>query len=269
MIDDSHKMFLESANLLPNWKDMNKNDLINKYIEYENSDPALANIYMSAIICKYWPKIQRFYKMTSNLATYEDIYDLLINSILRAIEARRWLQKDSSIYNDPNGPDKAVNRTMICERLNFLAYRGRLKRIINLNPVSIDEIEDEVGDSYIYKNSNTMSEYASISNDLETISNLQFLYKKKLYLALFVYYSIIFNLGSFKDGKFSPKFCAMAISKLDDNDLEDIAYLLNTDKEELKKYYNLAITSKNRSDLKLNIEYAMLKLKELYMKDNI
>lgn len=269
MLDDSYKLFLENANLLPNWDKMNKNELVNKYIEYENTNKSLASQYMSAIICKYWPKIQRFYKKTAFSATYEDIYDLLINSILRAIEARRWLQEDSSIYNDPAGPDKAINRTMICERLNFLAFKNRSKRVVNLNPASIDEIETEVGDSYIYKNLAEEYNIDNVDDELETINNLQFLYKKKLYLAMFVYYSIVFNLGSFKDGKFSTKFCAIALSRIDDFDLEDLAYLINEDKDIVKKYYNLAVTSKNRAELKLNIEYSMLKLKELYMKDRI
>lgn len=269
MLEESYKLFLSSANLLPGWQDMNKNDLVNKYIEYEDKDSYTASIYMSAIICKYWPKIQRFYKTTAYAAEYEDIYDLLINSILRAIKARRWLQKDSTIYNDPTGPDKAINRTMICERLNFLAFKNRAKRVANLNPAYMDEIEEEVGDSYIYKNYSSQFSTDSIENEYETVTNFQFLYNKKLYLALFVYYSIIYNLGSFKDGKFSTKFCAKAILSIDDSDLEDLAYLLDVNKDEIKRCYDLAVSSKNRQELKLNIEYSMLKLKELYVKDRI
>ena len=137
MIQDSYNLFLEQAENINDWRSMTKSELVNKYVEHEDDqDDFYKNAYMSAIICRYWPKIQRFYKATPVISTYEEIYDILINSILRAIKARRWLDKDSTIYEDPNGPDKAINRTMMCERLNFLIYKnnvqnknGRSKRI--------------------------------------------------------------------------------------------------------------------------------------------
>ena len=266
MLEDTYKLYLESAKTIADWNKVSKSELVNKYIEYETSNPELANDYMAAIICRYWPKIQRFYRTAYFSSSYEDIYDLLINSIMRAIKARRWLQKDSSIYNDPNGPDKAINRTMICERLNFLIYKNRSKRVSNLNPLSINELEDESGDYYAYNNE---AASLNIDKELEITSNLSFLYEKKLYLALFVYYSIVFNLGSFKDNLFSTKLCASVLCNLTDEDLLDIANLLNKDLETIKKCYSLSVLSKKRTDLKLNIEYAILKLKELYIKETI
>ena len=266
MLDDTYKLCLESAKHISNWDKVSKSELVNKYIEYEETDRELASDYMAAIICRYWPKIQRFHRTMYFSSSYEDVYDILINSILRAIKARRWLDKDSSIYNDPNGPDKVINRTMICERLNLLAYKNRSKRVADLNPLSTEELEDGSGDYYAYNNENASF---SIDNELEITSNLKFLYNKKLYLAMFVYYSIAFNLGTFKDKMFSSKFCAIALLNLTDEDFIEIASLINKDVDEIKKDYSIAVLSKNRTDLKLNIEYAILKLKELYIKETI
>ena len=41
------------ASSIEGWKTMNKNDLVNKYIEVEDN-AELADAYMSAILCRYW-----------------------------------------------------------------------------------------------------------------------------------------------------------------------------------------------------------------------
>lgn len=269
MLQDAYKIFASEANAIQNWNSIDKNELVNKFIEYEVSNPPMANAYMGAIICKYWPKIQRFYKTMSFSASYEDVYDLLINSILRAIKARRWLQEDSSIYMDPNGPDKAINRTMLSERLNFLLFKNRGKRVADLNPASINELEESSGDSYLYLNAEDEAVYSDMGDEVQIACNLSFLFNKKLYLSMFIYYCLSFNLDLFRDNLFNTKACAKVLLSLSSLEFDDIAGLVGSDKDTIEKCYNLSVSSKSRENLKIGIEFSILKLKELYINERI
>ena len=97
---------------------------------------------MSAIILKYWNKIYNLQQSTKLTASFEDAYNWLIEGILYALEHKRWLDKDSNIYNDPNGPDKAINRKIKCIRLNHLVSENRDKRKIQINLLSLDSFEN-------------------------------------------------------------------------------------------------------------------------------
>ena len=108
MLDEIKSTYLEQAALIPNWKSMTKTELCNLYIDNENNS-YLRDRYLSAIILKYWPKIYSLYSNTYLTATYDDVYNWVVEGILYALKHRRWLEKDSNIYNDPDGPDKAIN----------------------------------------------------------------------------------------------------------------------------------------------------------------
>lgn len=263
MIQDSYNLFLTQAEYVNGWRDVRKSELVNKYIEYEQSnDEFWKNAYMSAIICRYWPKIQRFYKSTPLVSTYEEIYDLLINSILRAIQARRWLDKDSSIYNDPDGPDKAINRTMMCERLNFLIYKNRAKRVLEINALSIEEAKEKAGDSYL----NLIDDY-KVFNDVDNGLLLRNFYDTKMYVLMFVY-DVIVNFDCFKDGVFSSKVCTKYLLNLDDFYLASLASLLDISLNELKKIYEESVLNK-KSTMKYRVDNAIYRLREFYYKEEI
>lgn len=169
MLEETKKIYEEQANFIKDWKNINKNQLCNLYIQNEN-DSKLANCYLSAIILNYWNKIYTLYSKTYLTASYEDAYDWIIEGILYALKHRRWLDKDSSIYNDPNGPDKAINRKIKCIRLNFLSSQNRQKRKLRINLLSLDSLEDS--DNFIGEYNQYIDYYKDIIYKLY-INNLK------------------------------------------------------------------------------------------------
>ena len=85
VLDVYKKLHEDSASIIDGWKTMNKNDLINAYIDVEN-DKKLADAYMSAIILRYWSNIYKYsvlsYKSVNDPTIY---YDWLVSSIMKAI----------------------------------------------------------------------------------------------------------------------------------------------------------------------------------------
>jgi len=149
MFNDNKKLFENCANIIPNWKDISKNELCNKYIEYEHTNKNMSEAYLSAIICNYWNSIDKLYLMSTTSATPEDCYEWLINSILYALKHRKWLDKDNKLYGDPNGPDKVINRCLKCNRLNSYVASNRQKRKLNYTVESIERLEENKTDQYL------------------------------------------------------------------------------------------------------------------------
>ena len=52
MLEQEYKTLYNAASSIPNWQTMNKNDLINAYIDNEK-DENLRNSYFAAIMCRY------------------------------------------------------------------------------------------------------------------------------------------------------------------------------------------------------------------------
>ena len=142
MFNECKQAYESSASSIPGWKNIDKNELCNLYIQNEDN-PSLRDAYFSAIILNYWGDINKLYYKTNYTATKEQCYDWLIDSILYALKMRRWLNKDSSVYGDPNGPDKVINRKLKHTRINHLIAANRQKRMLNIGTLSVDEIDDE------------------------------------------------------------------------------------------------------------------------------
>lgn len=130
------------ASIIDGWKTMNKNDLVNKYIEVENNKE-LADAYMSAILCRYWGIIS-FYRKMSYRSVHDDTiyYDWLVTSVMRAIDKRRWKDPENKLYIDPNGPDKVINRCLRCARLGWYQQANRPGKKANHVTESIDKASE-------------------------------------------------------------------------------------------------------------------------------
>lgn len=134
------------ASIIPNWEKMNKNALINAYIDHED-DPKLSSAYLSAIICRYWNNIHT-YHLQSNIVVKDPTlyYDWLVSAIMRAIEKRKWKDPNNKLYDDPNGPDKVVNRCIKSERLRWFQVANKPKRSANMYAESIEQLMEDDGD---------------------------------------------------------------------------------------------------------------------------
>lgn len=139
MIEDCRENFRKTASQIPDWENLSKNELCFKYLENENNK-VIQNACFAALVYKYWPLINKYHFMCSNVATEDEVYDWLVDSIQYALKHHRWLDPDSNIYNDPTGPDKVINRRMKCARLTFYQYINRKKRKDNFGVLSLDEL---------------------------------------------------------------------------------------------------------------------------------
>lgn len=144
MLEDYKESFRQCANLVDGWQELSKNDLCRKYVENEGN-PHIQNSYFSAIMYRYWNLIAKYHYMSSNVASPEDCYEWLEDSVYCCLTSKSWEKKDSSIYRDPNGPDKVINRCMKCARLTYYQFINRKKRKDNFGLLSLDELSELFG----------------------------------------------------------------------------------------------------------------------------
>lgn len=131
---------------IPNWRNANKNDLIRECVANKNNKDTYNN-YVSAIIARYWSLATKFYYKNSSSVTPDECYGWLLDSILYALDKEQWNDPTKAVYNDPNGPDKVINRCMVSARLMFYQASNCENRKINYNVYSSDKLQEELGDS--------------------------------------------------------------------------------------------------------------------------
>ena len=184
MLEEIRKTYLETAdNQLPNWKQIDKNDLIKTAAYLENGP--LKDGYMSAIMLTYWNKITKYYSKCSMVASPEDIHSWLVIAISYALDKKPWENPDSSIYNDKNGPDKVINIAMESRRLTFYQQLNRYNRKINSNTLSLDNLTDDFNDIFMP---------LSYDNyDFEITQIIIQYFKKKDYFMAFLIDAIIYE----------------------------------------------------------------------------
>lgn len=144
MLDEYKEICRNSADVIPNWTKLTKNDLCRAYVQHKG-DAYLQNAYISAILYKYWSLISKYYYMSSNCATPEECYGWLVDSVSCCVNLASWEDPKSSIYRDPNGPDKVINRCMKCARLTYYQYINRKKRKNDFGILSIEDMKEAYG----------------------------------------------------------------------------------------------------------------------------
>ena len=214
MLESYREAHEKCASIIDGWKDMNKNDLINKYIEVEN-DKKLADAYMSAIICRYWSKISTYemksFKSVNDQTIY---YDWLVSAILRAIKRRKWKDPNNKLYNDPNGPDKVVNRVIKCERLGWYQHSNKNCRKLNYGIDSLEFISEDRNDCDNV--SDIVDSKDFINNGVINIRSLvDGFIKKGEYVSAFVVNGIVnYNMFDRVKGENGKKFIFLNKKKL-------------------------------------------------------
>lgn len=146
MLEEYRDLFASAASIIPDWNSQAKNDLCRKYVENKH-DEVLRNAYFGAVMCKYWNLLPKYYYMSCNCASPEECYGWLVDSVSCCLDLASWDNPNSSIYKDPNGPDKVINRCMKCARLTYYQFINRKKRRDNFGLLSIDELKELFGTS--------------------------------------------------------------------------------------------------------------------------
>ena len=177
MLEESYKSFRALADEI-NWKDYNQNDLFVNYLKYKDTDPELAEKFYAAIICRYWGYSGRLYIQCNHHVTFEQCYDVLIDTIDYVLDKHVWDDPDSSLYQDKTGPDKAFHIVLKRQLGILMASLNANKRRANFNYLSIDELKDKYNDAadglfnYYSKNSEdeiTMVEFIKKHTPLQII----------------------------------------------------------------------------------------------------
>lgn len=144
MLEEYKELCRKAANIAPGWQELSKNDLCREYVKNKGNE-TLQNAYISAILYRYWNLISKYYYQSANCATPEECYGWLVDSVSCCVNLAAWENPDSSIYNDPNGPDKVINRCMKCARLTYYQFINRKKRRDDFGTLSVDELKELYG----------------------------------------------------------------------------------------------------------------------------
>ena len=145
MIESYRESCKKAASAIPGWEKLNKNELCRLCIDNEDND-ALHNAYFAAVLYNYCTTVSKYYQSCRGLVDEATCIEWLEDAVQYALLHRRWEDPNSSIYNDPNGPDKVINRIMKCTKVNLYQYVSRKKRKDSYNVKSLDAITELVND---------------------------------------------------------------------------------------------------------------------------
>lgn len=156
MLDEYKQLYKECASQLGNLKSLDRNALCKYYVDNKDTMSELdKNVYLSAIIYKFWNLISFTYNKQENsnkILTQEDCYELLISSILYVLDKAVWNNEGSSIYGDKKGPEKAVAIRIksIARNMTHLSLSTDKKKLNSIS-YSLDELVEESSDGYFLK----------------------------------------------------------------------------------------------------------------------
>lgn len=145
MLKSYKEIYINSAEAIPNYKQIPQIELAEKYLE----GGPYAESYLAALVLRYWNIIEKQVYKDYGLYDEKEAYDWFINSLLYVINDRPWQDKDSSVYNDPKAIERVLNTCVKCDRANWFQSSNRFKRKINHNTSSLESLSDEYKDAYV------------------------------------------------------------------------------------------------------------------------
>lgn len=269
MLESYKKTYEQYADseIKENWRKMNKNDLINKYIEIEKN-PRLANAYMSAIIVRYWGAISKYHILSYKSATPENYHDWLVGAILRGIKNRKWKDPNNKLYNDPNGPDKVMNRCIISERLVWYQGANTFKRRQNFTTESIERLQEDLEDAAPFP---TYEEDALSPGNMDINNLINKAFKNKEYVMAFMIDGII-NYNTFEKAKddegksfiqFSEKKLLRHMNNLNATVCGNFSYIYNKPIQEVEEAVD-DCKKLTRTRMRTAVKRNMKKLQQIY-----
>ena len=148
MLEEIKQSYHECASGLGDYSNISKTELANKYCKaVERGDELLISQCFSALILRYWFKIGKYYQDSKSAFSIEDCYEWLVHALLYALKTHPWLIPGNSMYNDPNGPDKVINRCIISTRQIAYQHANTDRSRITHSTTSLDRLVENLGDS--------------------------------------------------------------------------------------------------------------------------
>ena len=163
MLSEYRRLCRQSADLIPNWKDIDKNELCRLYVAKKSENDAIADNYLSAILYSFWNVTEHnYYSQKYKVATEGDCIDWTVAGILRALNQHVWDDKANVLYGDPKGPEKAINVCIYTTKINFYQKIKHQKERLTYEALSLDQLTENASDAYytpVYDNDNTVDNY--------------------------------------------------------------------------------------------------------------
>ena len=141
MLHSAHYPYVKQANHIKNWRKLDRNELANLYLEYENVEPE-RSYYFSALMCKYWSHVAYYYRTSKGLKLEPDDFAMwLAEAFFVAFKYRRWKDPSHKLYTDPHGPDKVIRQSIYSVRMKHYQQSNMDKRKLNYQ---VDSIERQI-----------------------------------------------------------------------------------------------------------------------------
>ena len=208
MLDEYRRAYVQSADHIPGWQKLTRNELCRKYKQIEREGPAdMLDFYVSAIVLNFWHVLTKTYKKQPvKVLSEEDCYECLIESILSVLEQEAWENPTQSIYKDEKGPEKAINLIFQQNIINLFVANQRHKRKASSNTLSLDNTlkDDDDDESDTFISLLAKDELSTILEKLFWKEKVKQYFVEKDYVAAFVTDLLINNpfLIESKDGKY-------------------------------------------------------------------
>lgn len=244
-LEDVYKSYREIADTI-NWKQYDINELFRCCVANEE-DPALKEKFYSGIMCRVWGYIGRLYIQCNKHVPIDQCYDILINAINYILKNHVWDNPNSSLYNDPKGPEKTFKVVLKRERGIRLANLNAGKRRSNFNTLSIDEARDDYNDSTdgLLLDINELTSEEDKSREIILLVKEYF--DKGQYLEGFFIDAISFGAYS----NFSYRRIISILCNLELNDYSYYKLVYNLDRKIYNKVlYELRTTSRRMLEIK-------------------
>ena len=189
MLDEYRQAYVQSANHIPGWQKLTRNELCRKYKQIEREGPAdMLDFYVSAIVLNFWHVLTKTYKRQPvKVLSEEDCYECLIESILSVLEQEAWENPTQSIYKDEKGPEKAINLTFQQNIINLFVANQRHKRKASINALSLDNtLKDGEEDSETFVTLLATDELSILLEQLFWKRKIKQYFQEKEFAAAFV-----------------------------------------------------------------------------------
>lgn len=259
MLNEYKNLYKESADLVPDWKNMSQTELAEKCAE---KGPSYEN-YIAALILKFWHIIDR--NLYRDKGIYDELtaYDWYMNAIMVVINYNVWTDKNSTVYNDPKAVEKMLNTCVNCDRANWFQASNRYKRKINHGINSLDLLKESFGDSVMPLELVDDIEFSSYKDLVVSYFN------KQQYLMALVIDVIVndINIEQISDDKSLVYQIKKSIKSLPENYFISFAKNYDLDKNLVEKSFSY-IYNMSDNRMKSSIENYIYKLRSLLKKDN-
>ena len=134
MLSDYLKLYKEQANLLDfDWNNISRHELMLKYCDMLDSNHDKKNNCLSALIVRYWSFIITYAKRSFNAYKDTDVYDWVVDAIIKTSKNRPWLNENSKLFTNKNASELCIKVEIFERRQDRFKWANRPARAGNYN----------------------------------------------------------------------------------------------------------------------------------------